>query len=447
MAPVSLSGQANLCQPLPTLANCQQQPFPASWIPWRAWSHSDEQEPPAGMQRAPCGCFFNPQHFSVQWTVPRPPPADTCTPGFSAATLPGAALLGTGYCGTLLAWAAPGTPQGPAQHLAPHNHQGTGAAAPVLPEPNPRNPHINGVPAGNNIASMNTSMGIAPGNNIPTGSNVLLNRSSNHQNQRLGEPDADIEVTEEMLLKEALRLFGMSEEMEAVIQHGSSSVIMPEDHDDAIRKARTLAPAAPDLLNSIPSNKYIDGVSAQPNTPSTATSVGTTLGINIPPGNDVPPSSFSDPHHQGFEDMNDNLARDKEVPLDEALRFFGCYEDTERVIQEGPSSSRIPEDPGGTDTDISLCDFTSLSLPDELLTCDYDANEIAKAIQSLEDFTSLSLPAELLTCDYDVNEIAKDIQSLEDIVDTGKYPHDFWADVGMDLEPSQPDGAEYWGIK
>uniref|UniRef100_A0A8V5G9Z2 Uncharacterized protein n=1 Tax=Melopsittacus undulatus TaxID=13146 RepID=A0A8V5G9Z2_MELUD len=366
-----------------------------------------------GLQRAPCGCFFNPQLFSMQWTVPNPTPADTSTMGFSAATLPGAALLGTGDCAALPAWAAPGTPQGPAQHLAPQNRQGTGA--PALPEQSPLNHHINGVPAGNNIASTNTSMGITPANHIPTGSTILLNPSSNHQNQGLGEPDRDIEVTEEMLLKEALRLFGLSEEMEAVIQHGSNSVIMPEDHGDTIRKGRTLAPAAPHLLNSIPSNKNIEGVSARPNIPSTATSVGTTLGINIPPGNNVPPRPSSDPHHQGFGDLNDSLARDKEVPLEEALRFFGCYEDTERVIQEGSSSSCMPEDPGGTDTDIPLYDFSSLSLPDELLTCDYDVNEIAKVIQSLED-----------------------------TIDTGVYPNEFWADVGMDLEPSQPDSAQQW---
>ncbi|XP_061236054.1 uncharacterized protein LOC133226469 [Neopsephotus bourkii] len=384
MAPISLSGSGNLCQ-LPS----QDQLFPASWIPWRAWAPPDAQEPPPGLQRAPCGCFFNPQLFSMRWTVPNPPPADTCRLGFNTAPLPGAALLGTGDCRALPAWAAPGIPQGPAQHFAPQNYQGTGAGVPALPEPSPRNHHINGVPAGSNTASTNTCMGIAPGNNIPTGSNILLSCSSNYQNQGLGEPDADTEVTEEMLLKEALRLFGMSEKMEAVIQPGSSSVIMPENHSDTIGKGRTLAPADPDLLNSIPSNKNIEGVSAQPNTPNTATSLGTTLGINIPPGNDVPPSASSDPHYQGFEDLNDSFAHDKEVTLEEALRFFDCHEDTERVIQEGRSSSCKPEDPGGTDTDISLYNFTSLSLPDELLTCDYDVCEISKVIQSLEDITTL----------------------------------------------------------
>lgn len=345
----------------------------------------------------------------MQWTLPNPPPVDTSTLGFSAAAQPGAALLGPGGYGSLPLWAAPGTSQ---------NHQGTGPAGPVPPEPSAGNQHIEGVPAGNNISSTDTAMGIAHGDNIPTGSNVLLDPSSNHQNPGLGEPDGDIEVTEEMLLREALRLFGMSKEMEAVIQHGSSSVTMPEDRGDTIGKGRTLTPAAPDLLNSMTSNKNIEGVSAQPNIPSTDTSVGTALGVNIPPGNDVPPSPSCDPHHQGFGDLKDSLAQYKEVPLEEALRFFSCYEDSEKVIQDGPSSSRMPEDPVGTDTGIPLYDFTSLSLPDELLTCDYDINEIAKVIQSPED-----------------------------IINTGMYPHDFWADVGMDLEPSQPDGAEQWGTK
>uniref|UniRef100_A0A8B9G7S0 Uncharacterized protein n=1 Tax=Amazona collaria TaxID=241587 RepID=A0A8B9G7S0_9PSIT len=368
-----------------------------------------------GLQRAPCGCFFNPRLFSMQWTVPNLPPANASALGFGAAALPGAALLGTGGCGTLPAWEAPGTPQGPAQHLAPQNHQGTGAvapAAPALPEPSSRNQYLEGVPAGSNISSTNTSVGIAPGKSIRLGSNIFLDPSSDHQNQVLAEPDGDIEVTEEMLLKEALRLFGMSEEMEAVIQHGTSSVTMPEDHGDTIGKGTTLAPAAPDLLNSIPSYKSMEGVSAEPNIPSTATSVGTTLGNTIPSGSAVPPSPSSDPHHQVFGDLNDSLAHDEEVPLEEALRLFDCYEDTERVIQEGPSSSRMPEDPGGRDTDIPLYNFASLSLPDELLTCDYDVNETAKLIQNLED------------------------------LNTRKYPHEFWADAGMDLELFQPDGAE-----
>uniref|UniRef100_A0A672TZP9 Uncharacterized protein n=1 Tax=Strigops habroptila TaxID=2489341 RepID=A0A672TZP9_STRHB len=261
--------------------------------------------PLTGLQRAPCGCFFNPQLFSMQWTSPNVPPADTSTLGYGAAALPGAALLGPGGCGTLPAWAAPGTPQGP--------------------------------------------------------------------NPGFGEPAGDIEVTEEMLLKEALRLFGMSEDVEGVIQDG------PE-----------------------------------PDIPSAATSVGTTLGINIPPGSDIPPSSSADPHNQGLGDLRDSLAHYKEVPLEEALRFFSCYEDTEGVSREGPSSSPMPEDPGGTDTEIPLYDFTSLSLPEELLTCDYSVLEKAKVIQSFEDASTIEME-----------------------------PYGWWADLGMDLEPSQPGAPNH----
>ncbi|XP_064898030.1 uncharacterized protein LOC135576454 [Columba livia] len=57
MAPVSLAGSAPLCPP-----TMQQQPLPAAWAP--------PQAPPAGLLRAPCGCYFDPRVFRVQWMVP-----------------------------------------------------------------------------------------------------------------------------------------------------------------------------------------------------------------------------------------------------------------------------------------------------------------------------------------------------------------------------------------
>ncbi|XP_010014049.1 PREDICTED: uncharacterized protein LOC104406679 [Nestor notabilis] len=288
-------------------------------------------------------------------------------------------------------------------------------AAPELPNSIPGYENIEGVSAGINISRMAMSTGTPPDTNIPQGSNIPPSPSVDHQNPGFGEPGGDIEVTEEMLLKEALRLFGMSEDMEGVIQDGPGSIAMPEDHGDTIGKGRT---DAPDLLSSIPSNKNIKGVSAEPDIPSAATSVGTTLGINIPPGSDVPPSPSADPHNQGLGDLKDSLVHYEEVPLEEALRFFSCYEDNEGVSREGPSSSPMPEDPGGTGTDIPLYDFTSLSLPEELLTCDYSVLEKAKVIQSFEDISTIEME-----------------------------PYGWWADLGMDVEPSQPAGAEMRGTK
>lgn len=65
----------------------------------------------AGVQTAPCGCFFNPQVFCVQWTSNNLLPPATSMLGHSAMSLVGAALWGAQSCGIPPAWAVPGTPR------------------------------------------------------------------------------------------------------------------------------------------------------------------------------------------------------------------------------------------------------------------------------------------------------------------------------------------------
>ncbi|GAB0209263.1 proline-rich protein 22-like [Grus japonensis] len=123
-------GAANLC-PLPR----QQQPFPAAWPPSLHVAPQGPQAlPPPGLQRAPCGCFFDPRVFHIEWTVTSLPPPASSTLSRGTASLPGAALWGGPRgCRTLPAWAAPLTPQGQPPHIAPQNYQGR-AEAPDPPQ-------------------------------------------------------------------------------------------------------------------------------------------------------------------------------------------------------------------------------------------------------------------------------------------------------------------------
>ncbi|GAB0206348.1 proline-rich protein 22-like [Grus japonensis] len=162
-------GAANLC-PLPR----QQQPFPAAWAPSLHVAPQGPQAlPPPGLQRAPCGCFFDPRVFHIEWTVTSLPPPASSTLSRGTASLPGAALWGGPRgCRTLPAWAAPLTPQGQPPHIAPQNYQGRAEAPdppPALPTSIPGYRHIEGQPAQTNICGTATPAGAHPDTNIPPG--------------------------------------------------------------------------------------------------------------------------------------------------------------------------------------------------------------------------------------------------------------------------------------
>uniref|UniRef100_A0A663DN16 Proline rich 22 n=1 Tax=Aquila chrysaetos chrysaetos TaxID=223781 RepID=A0A663DN16_AQUCH len=220
-----------------------------------------------GLQRAPCGCLFDPRVFRIQWTTTDLPPPATATLGQGAASLPAAALWGPGGCGAPLAWAAPGTPQGQPQYLAPY------------------------------------------------------------ENKRSG-----------------------------------------------------VAPAPLELPVSIPSYEDIEGPLAKTNTCGMATPAG------APPGSDVPPGPCADPHNQALGEPVGELsqAAPEKVALQEALVLLDCSLDGVGVSQDAPSRSSMPEDAGGTGAATPDRDFSSLSLPEELLTPDYCIPELSDIMLSLK---------------------------------------------------------------
>ncbi|XP_072701973.1 proline-rich protein 22 [Ciconia boyciana] len=343
MAPVSPSGSANLCR-LPG----QEQPFPAAWAPLPGLAPQPPQAPPAGLQRAPCGCYFDPRVFHFQWTTTSLPPPATATLGHSAASVPGAALWGPGGCGTPLAWALPGTPQGQPQHLPPYNHQGrvVAPAPPLLPTSIPGYQHIQGQSARINTSGTATSAGAPAGSNIPLGSHVPPSPSADPCNQALGDLEEELEVSEEMLLQEALRLFECSSDTVGVSQDGPSTDPMPGDPAGTGGEGRAEAPAPTVLPMYIPGYQHREGHLARTNSSGTATPMGATPGSNICPGSDVP--------SQGS--------------------------------QYSPGSSPMPGDPGHSSRDITHHDISSLSLPEELLTPDYSVPETSDSILSLDKF-------------------------------------------------------------
>ncbi|CAN0153869.1 unnamed protein product, partial [Bubo scandiacus] len=264
-------GSANLCQ-LPG----QEQPLPATWAPLAEGAPQAPQAPPAGLQRAPCGCYFDPRIFYIQWTNTSLPQPATSTLSHSTTSLPGADLWDPWGSGTPQAWAVPGTPQDQLQHQAPYKNQ---------------------------------------------------------------------------------------------------SVV---------------APAPPVLSTSLPGYQH-EGQSAENIIPGTATPMGASPGSNILPGNDVSSSLSAAPHDQGVEDPATNLAVSEDVPLEEILRFFDCSVDAVEVIQDGPDSSPMPGNPDGTGTAIPPCDFDLLSLPEELLTPNYNVPDATDITLSLEEFNIIGM--------------------------------------------------------
>ncbi|XP_049653030.1 proline-rich protein 22-like [Accipiter gentilis] len=107
------------------------------------------------------------------------------------------------------------------------------------------------------------------------------------------------------------------------------------------------------------------------------------------------------------------LAASEEVPLHEALVLFDCSLDGVGVSQDASSRSSVPEDTGGTSAATPNCDFSSLSLPEEMLTPDYCIPELSNIMLSLEIFNVI-----------------------------GIEPRELWEDARMDLPPFPPAMAD-----
>ncbi|XP_040979403.1 proline-rich protein 22-like [Aquila chrysaetos chrysaetos] len=257
----------------------------------RHFSHGGSASP--GLQRAPCGCLFDPRVFRIQWTTTDLPPPATATLGQGAASLPAAALWGPGGCGAPLAWAAPGPPRANHNTLHPTKIRGVGWPQPLwscqCPSPATR-----------------TSTGHWP------------------RSTRVARPPL-------------------------------------QGYED------------------------IEGPLAKINTCGMATPAG------APPGSDIPPSPCADPHNQALGEPVGELAAPEKVALQEALVLSDCSLDGVGVSQDAPSRTSMPEDAGGTGAATPGRDFSSLSLPEELLTPDYCIPELSDIMLSLEIFNVIGM--------------------------------------------------------
>ncbi|GAB0206351.1 proline-rich protein 22-like [Grus japonensis] len=403
---------ANLC-PLPR----QQQPFPAAWPPSLHVAPQGPQAlPPPGLQRAPCGCFFDPRVFHIEWTVTSLPPPASSTLSRGTASLPGAALWGGPRgCRTLPAWAAPLTPQGQPPHIAPQNYQGRAEAPdppPALPTSIPGYRHIEGQPAQTNICGTATPAGAHPDTNIPPG-------SYDSPSQALEDLPGDLEVSDEELLQEALSLLGCSLDGVEASHEDAGSSPMHGDRGGTGAEGNTVALASPVLPTSSAAYQHVEEQPAQLPIYGTATTAEAHLGSNTPLGSNDPSCPSAASQNQVLGDLAGDLTVSEEVPLEEALRLFGCSLDTVGVSQDAfSSSSPVPGELGGTGTATPHCDFASLSLPEELLTPDYSIPETTDTILSLGEFYTM-----------------------------GMEPQEPWGAAGMALPPSQAAACEKRGKK
>jgi len=123
----------------------------------------------------------------------------------------------------------------------------------------------------------------------------------------------------------------------------------PQHHVPRKNQSGEVAPAPPVLLTTVPSYQDIVGHRAQMNIAGMATAAGAPSGSSILPGSDIAlPSPSADPHLHDLGDLAEKLAVPDKEPLKESIRLLGCSPDTVGVSQEGPGSSPMPGDPGGT---------------------------------------------------------------------------------------------------
>ncbi|GAB0206402.1 proline-rich protein 22-like [Grus japonensis] len=370
-------GAANLC-PLPR----QQQPFPAAWAPSLHVAPQGPQAlPPPGLQRAPCGCFFDPRVFHIEWTVTSLPPPASSTLSRGTASLPGQS----------------GGPRPP----------------PALPTSIPGYRHIEGQPAQTNICGTATPAGAHPDTNIPPG-------SYDSPSQALEDLPGDLEVSDEELLQEALSLLGCSLDGVEASHEDAGSSPMHGDRGGTGAEGNTVALASPVLPTSSAAYQHVEEQPAQLPIYGTATTAEAHVGSNTPLGSNDPSCPSAASQNQVLGDLAGDLTVSEEVPLEEALRLFGCSLDTVGVSQDAfsSSSSPVPGELGGTGTATPHCDFASLSLPEELLTPDYSIPETTDTILSLGEFYTM-----------------------------GMEPQEPWGAAGMALPPSQAAACEKRGKK
>ncbi|XP_035204238.1 LOW QUALITY PROTEIN: proline-rich protein 22 [Oxyura jamaicensis] len=197
--------------------------------------------PPPGFQMAPCGCFFDPRVFHIEWTTTNLPSPATFTL-VGSASLPGTAPQGPQSCTPPPAWVPP-------LLFMPYDPQGRVAAPapPSLPPSLPRFQHLEGKLQQMKFSSTADPTGVPMGGGILLGSDVPKDSSIplNGGNAALGKsviPDTQAmgdapespstSLPEEVLLEEAMRLFDCSLGAGEGSQDSPSSVPIPEEPSD-----------------------------------------------------------------------------------------------------------------------------------------------------------------------------------------------------------------------
>lgn len=171
---------------------------------------------------APCGCYFDPRVFHFEWaTTAAPPPANP----LGSAALPNVAP------GAPQSWV---TPPAPPQPFVPYKQQGS-AVTPLLPSV-PDFQQLEGQIQQLRIsdAPPNGSPAVPSDGIVPLDSDTPMGTSTTPEPQEMGAnlESLDIELPDEVLLEEAVRLFNCSPEMEVVNEDNPSSVPMLEDLGD-----------------------------------------------------------------------------------------------------------------------------------------------------------------------------------------------------------------------
>ena len=205
---------------------------------------------------APCGCWFHPCLFHIEWASTHLPPVPiNILPGSDVPPSPSDAPCNN-HLGDLadklavsdeelrrealsLLGCSPnmvgGSQDGPGSVPMPGDPGGTStegsplaSAPPLSPTPSLINQFIEGLPDDIDTSGTGTPAGTPPGTNTLLGSDGPPSPSLAHHNQHLG----DLALPERVPLEEALRVFDCSLDTEGLIQDGPDSSPMPGDPAD-----------------------------------------------------------------------------------------------------------------------------------------------------------------------------------------------------------------------
>ncbi|XP_031460500.1 proline-rich protein 22 [Phasianus colchicus] len=213
----SLAGSAKPCQP-----SAMEQPLLAPPAMGTLMAPGAPRGPPPGLWMAPCGCFFDPRVFHFEWaTTTVPPPANS----MGSPSLPNAAP------GAPQSWV---TPPAPPQPFVPYKQQGA-VVTPLLPSV-PNFQQLEGQIQQLRIseAPPSGSTGAPSHGIVPADSDTPMGASAIPNPQEMGAnlESLDIELPDEVLLEEAVRLFNCSPDMEEVNQDNPSSIPVLKDLGD-----------------------------------------------------------------------------------------------------------------------------------------------------------------------------------------------------------------------